>query len=41
MCEHSTFLADGRRYWQCAHCRGQRTLRLGALLHASRLPLVT
>lgn len=37
--EHSTFLADGRRYWQCSHCREQTTRRSGTLFHASRLPL--
>jgi hypothetical protein len=37
--EHCTFLADGRRYWQCAACRTQSTLRSGTLFHASRLPL--
>ncbi len=36
---HSTFLADGRRYWQCAHCRTQTTVRSGTLFHASKLPL--
>ena len=36
---HSSFLADGRRYWQCARCRAQTTLRSGTLFHASRLPL--
>jgi transposase-like protein len=39
--EHSTFLADGRRYWQCSRCREQTTLRSGTLFHASRLPLTT
>jgi transposase-like protein len=37
--EHSSFLADGRRYWQCAHCRAQTTLQSGTLFHASKLPL--
>jgi transposase-like protein len=37
--EHSRFLADGRWYWQCSHCRTQTTLRSGTLFHASRLPL--
>jgi transposase-like protein len=36
---HSTFLADGRRYWQCKHCRAQTTVRSGTLFHASKLPL--
>ena len=36
---HSTSLVDGRRYWQCSHCREQKTLRSGTLFHASRLPL--
>lgn len=39
--EHSTFLVEGRRYWQCSHCREQTTLRSGTLFHASRLPLTT
>jgi transposase-like protein len=39
--EHSSFLADGRRDFQCAHCRAQSTRRSGTLFHASRLPLVT
>jgi hypothetical protein len=38
---HCTFVADRRRYWQCACCRAQSTLRSGTLFHASRLPLVT
>ena len=37
--EHSRFLADGRRYWQCSHCRSQSTVRSGTLFHASKLPL--
>ena len=36
---HSNFVVDGRRYWQCAHCRAQTTLRSGTLFHATRLPL--
>jgi transposase-like protein len=36
---HSQFLADGRRYWQCSHCRAQSSVRSGTLFHASRLPL--
>jgi transposase-like protein len=36
---HSTFLADGRKYWQCVHCRAQTTVRSGTLFHASKLPL--
>ncbi len=38
---HSTFLADGRQYWQCSHCRSQHTLCSGTLFHASKLPLTT
>ena len=30
---------DGRRYWQCAHCRAQTTLCSGTLFHETRLPL--
>lgn len=37
--EHCCFVADGRRYWQCATCRTQTTLRSGTLFHASKLPL--
>ncbi len=37
--EHSRFLADGRRYWQCAHCRTPSSVRSGTLFHASKLPL--
>lgn len=37
--EHSRFLAHGRRYWQCAHCRTQSTVRSGTLFHASKRPL--
>jgi transposase-like protein len=39
--EHSTFVADGRTYWQCAHCRAQTTLRSGTLFHSTKLPLTT
>ena len=37
--EHSSFVVDRRRYWQCARCREQTTLRSGTLFHATRLPL--
>jgi transposase-like protein len=37
--ECSTFLAEGRKYWQCSHCRTQTTLRAGTLFHASKVPL--
>jgi len=36
---HSHFLVEGRRYWQCSHCREQTTRRSGTLFHASKLPL--
>ena len=36
---HSTFLTDGRKYWQCTRCRMQTTVRSGTLFHASKLPL--
>lgn len=36
---HSHFVADGRRYWQCAACRTQSTVCSGTLFHASKLPL--
>ncbi len=38
---HSTFVADGRQYWQCAQCRVQTTLCSGTLFHATKLPLTT
>jgi hypothetical protein len=38
-CEHSRFLANDRRYRQCARCRTQSTVRSGTLFHARRLPL--
>jgi transposase-like protein len=37
--EHSRFLADRRRYWQCSHCRKKTTLRAGTLLHDSKVAL--
>ena len=37
--EHSRFIVDGRRYWQCSHCRVQTTVCSGTLFHASKLPL--
>jgi len=37
--EHACFLADGRRYWQCAKCRAQCTVCSGTLFHATKLPL--
>lgn len=37
--EHSRFLADGRRYWQCTPCRTQCSVCSGTLFHASKLPL--
>jgi len=37
--EHSCFVVDGRRYWQCATCRSQHTVCSGTLLHATKLPL--
>jgi transposase-like protein len=36
---HCIFTVEGRRYWQCAHCHEQTTLRSGTLFHASKLPL--
>ena len=39
--EHSTFVADRRRYWRCATCRVRTTLCSGTLFHASKLPLTT
>ena len=37
--EHSRFLADGRRYWQCSTCPSQSSVCSGTLFHASKLPL--
>lgn len=37
--EHSCFIVDGRRYWQCSHCRVQTSVCSGTLFHASKLPL--
>jgi len=37
--DHSRFLADGRRYWQCSRCRSQSSVCSGTLFHASKLPL--
>lgn len=37
--EHSTFLADERKYWQCSHCRTQTTLRSRTVFHGSKVPL--
>lgn len=37
--ESSRFLAEGRPYWQCSHCRTQTTLRSGTVFHASKVPL--
>jgi transposase-like protein len=36
---HSRFRADGREYWQCAHCRVQTSLTCGTLFESSKLPL--
>jgi len=41
---HWTFTADERKYWQCAHCRAQLTVRSGTLvscLHAAADQVVT
>ena len=32
-------LAEGRKYWQCAHCRAQARVRSGTLFHAPKLSL--
>jgi transposase-like protein len=37
--EHSRFLAQGHRYWQCSTCRTQSSVCSGTLFHASKLPL--
>ena len=39
MREHSCFIVEGRRYWQCSHCRAQTSVCSGTLFHASKLPL--
>jgi transposase-like protein len=39
--EHSRFVADGRRYWQCSTCRSQSTVCSGTLFHASKLSLTS
>ena len=35
----SEFRRDGRRYWQCTHCRHQTSLLSGTIFAASKLPL--
>jgi transposase-like protein len=35
----SEFRRDGRRYWQCSHCRRQTSLLSGTIFAASKLPL--
>ena len=37
---HGAFAVGRRRYWECAHCHAQTTLRSGTLFHASKLPLI-
>lgn len=35
----STFLRQGRQYWQCAACRAQTSATSGTIFESSRLPL--
>jgi ribosomal protein L37AE/L43A len=35
----STFVREGRRYWQCTACRQQSSLTSGTIFAASKLPL--
>lgn len=36
---HSTFIREGRHYWQCYHCRTQTTVTAGTIFEATKLPL--
>ena len=37
----TTFIREGRRYWQCSTHRHQSTLKSGSVFEASKLPLTT
>lgn len=37
----TTFVREGRRYWQCSAHRHQSTLKSGSVFEASKLPLTT
>ena len=39
--EHSRFVADERRYWQCSTCGSQSRVVSGTLFHACEPPLTT
>jgi transposase-like protein len=36
---HSTFVRQGRQYWQCQRCRHQTTVTAGTVFGATKLPL--
>lgn len=36
---HSTFMHEGRKYWQCHRCRIQTTVTAGTIFQATKLPL--
>ena len=36
---HSTFVREGRSYWQCYRCRHQTTVTAGTIFDATKLPL--
>jgi transposase-like protein len=36
---HSTFVHQGRQYWQCQRCRHQTTVLAGTVFDATKLPL--
>jgi ribosomal protein L37AE/L43A len=37
----SRYEREGRRYWQCSHCRHQTTVISGTIFEATKLPLTT
>jgi ribosomal protein L37AE/L43A len=38
---HSTFVREGRSYWQCYRCRHQTTVTAGTIFDATKLPLTS
>lgn len=36
---HTTFIREGRHYWQCFRCRLQTTVTAGTIFEATKLPL--
>ena len=36
---HSSFVRQGRQYWQCSACREQTTATCGTIMQATKLPL--